>query len=60
MNQFNLAHNGKIMDYKDETKKEFVCRQCCTFLDTKELNNGKCPKCDTDEDVYLNDLNDED
>ena len=46
----------KIMAYKDETKKEFICRQCGTFLDTEDLKDGKCPKCDTDEDIYPNDL----
>lgn len=44
------------MSYKDETKKEFICRQCGTFLDTEDLQDGKCPKCDTDEDIYYNDL----
>ena len=48
------------MGYKDDTKKEFVCRQCMTFLDTEDLIDGKCPKCNTDESVFANDLNDED
>jgi Zn finger protein HypA/HybF involved in hydrogenase expression len=48
------------MAYKDETKKEFVCRRCVKFLDTKDLKNGKCPNCNTDEDIYNNDLNDDD
>jgi rubrerythrin len=49
----------KITDqiFKDETKKEFVCRQCGRFLNAEELIDGKCPKCDTDDDVFLNDLN---
>jgi len=48
------------MAYKDDTKKEFDCRQCGTFLDVEDLKDGKCPNCETDEDIYHNDLNDED
>jgi len=48
------------MAYKDDTKKEFVCRQCMTFLDAEDLIEGKCPKCETDESVFANDLSDED
>jgi Zn finger protein HypA/HybF involved in hydrogenase expression len=41
---------------KDKSDKEFFCRQCETFLEQQELVWGKCPNCDTDENVYLNDL----
>lgn len=47
------------MIFKDKKTKEFVCRQCVTFLDTCDLKNGKCPNCKTDEYVYINDLNEE-
>jgi len=40
--------------FKDEKEKEFVCRQCATFLNANELMKGKCPNCDNDEDVFLN------
>ncbi len=47
------------MAYKKDKKKEFVCRRCMTFLDTKDLVFGKCPKCKTDEFVFENDLKNE-
>ena len=47
------------MAYKEETEKEFICRRCSKFLDTEDLVDGKCPYCETDEDIYLNELNDE-
>lgn len=43
-------------EIKDKSAKEFFCRNCGTFLDQKELVWGKCPNCDTDDHVYLNDL----
>jgi len=42
---------------KEDREKEFICRQCWTFLDNKDLKEGKCPNCDTDEYVFNNDLN---
>jgi rubrerythrin len=39
-----------------DQNKEFVCRQCGLFLDLKD---GKYPNCKTDEDIFVNDLNDE-
>ena len=51
----------KIMGFeKPQNKKEYVCRMCGKFLDANELTNNGCPNCDTDENIYLNDLNDED
>jgi Zn finger protein HypA/HybF involved in hydrogenase expression len=47
------------MAFKDETKKEFVCRQCTTFLNSEDLKNGNCPNCESDEYIFSNDLNDE-
>jgi len=41
---------------KEDNKKEFVCKQCCIFLDSEQLIDGKCPNCENDEDVFLNDL----
>jgi Zn finger protein HypA/HybF involved in hydrogenase expression len=41
---------------KNEKEKEFVCRKCSIFLDSQELENGCCPSCETDSDVFLNDL----
>jgi rubrerythrin len=53
--------NSKIMDriFKDEKDKEFICRQCNTFLDANELTEGKCPNCDNDGDVFINEDEDE-
>ena len=42
---------------KDETKKEWICRACLKFLDSEELVDGECPNCETDENIFLNDLN---
>jgi rubrerythrin len=44
---------------EDEYKKEFVCRNCGKFLNPSYLKDGKCPVCDSDENVFQNDLNDE-
>lgn len=32
--------------------KEIHCRQCGSFLDSEELENGNCPNCETDEDLF--------
>ena len=42
------------MGFKDNKEKEFVCRQCNTYLDTNELEDGKCPNCKNDEDIFIN------
>lgn len=42
--------------FKDETKKEFVCRACEKFLDSEELIDGKCPICNSNENIFNNDL----
>ena len=42
------------MGYKNDNNKEFICRQCSTFLDVDDLIDGKCPNCETDEDIFLN------
>ena len=39
--------------------KELHCRQCGEFLDSKELEEGKCPNCETDEDLFINDENED-
>lgn len=45
--------------FKDEKEKEFVCRQCAIFLDVNELKDGKCPECENDEDLFMNENEDE-
>jgi len=52
-----LLKKRNYMSSKDETKKEFVCRQCTRFLDTEDLRNGMCPSCKTDDHIFHNDLN---
>ncbi len=44
---------------KQEYKKEFICKQCGTFLDTNELIEGNCPDCENDEDLFINDGNED-
>ena len=39
----------------DKSDKEFICKQCNTYLDQKDLVDGKCPNCETDEDLFIND-----
>lgn len=39
---------------KTDNEKEFICRQCGTFLDSEDLIEGKCPNCETDEDLFIN------
>ncbi len=41
---------------KNNKEKEFMCRQCGEFLDSEELVEGKCPNCETDEDIFINEL----
>lgn len=41
-------------------EKDYVCRKCSLFLDSEELNDGKCPQCDDDDCVFLNDLKEDD
>lgn len=41
---------------KQDSEKEFICRQCETFLDQNELLDGKCPSCETDDYLFNNDL----
>jgi rubrerythrin len=46
------------MGFKKENKdKELVCRPCGKFLDSNELDDGKCPECGDDEGIFMNDLN---
>lgn len=42
---------------KDETKKEFICRACLKFLDSQDFVDGCCPICESDESIFVNDLN---
>lgn len=44
---------------KDNKDKEFHCRQCAGFFDSDELENGSCPECGTDEDLFMNEDEDE-
>ena len=44
---------------KPDNEKEFNCRQCGMFYDSDELEEGKCPECNTDEHLYINELLDE-
>ena len=46
--------------FKPDKDKEFNCRQCSTYLDSTELVDGKCPNCKTDEDLFMNDIENED
>jgi len=39
---------------KPDIEKEFICRQCNTYLDNSELEDGKCPNCKNDEDIFIN------
>jgi rubrerythrin len=39
---------------KSDKDKEFVCRQCSTYLDQNDLIDGGCPNCKNDEDVFMN------
>jgi len=39
---------------KTDEDKEFVCRQCSTYLDSEDLEDGKCPNCKSDEDIFIN------
>jgi Zn finger protein HypA/HybF involved in hydrogenase expression len=48
-----------MIGFKDDTKKDFICRQCNTFLDSEDLKEGKCPECESDEAIFLNELKDE-
>lgn len=41
---------------EDESKKQYVCRNCAIFLDTAELEEGKCPECKKDDYIFQNDL----
>jgi rubrerythrin len=43
----------------NEIEKEFICRRCCIFLNTVDLEDSKCPACKTDGDIFLNDLIDD-
>ena len=48
------------MNWTDKKEdKDFICRGCGSFYDKDELNGGKCPECDTDENLFNNDLNEE-
>lgn len=47
------------MIFKNYKDKEFVCRQCSLFLDNSELIEGCCPSCNTDEDLFINDNNED-
>ena len=37
---------------QDDIKKEYVCRKCNTLLGAIDLDEGKCPHCNTDEHVF--------
>jgi Zn finger protein HypA/HybF involved in hydrogenase expression len=43
-----------MIQITDQNKKEFLCRKCLKFLDIKDLTDGKCPDCETDEYIYIN------
>ena len=47
------------MNWKEPKDKEFICRQCGEFLDKKDLKKGDCPNCETDEDLFINDKNED-
>ena len=50
----DITYNSEKIKISD---KDFHCRQCSTFLDSNELKNGCCPDCGTDDDVFMNDIN---
>ena len=33
--------------------KEFNCHQCGQYFDLGELDDGRCPDCQTEEDMFL-------
>jgi rubrerythrin len=39
---------------KEDKDKDFICRQCNIYLDVHDLVDGKCPNCNNDEDVFIN------
>ena len=41
--------------FKDDSKKEFHCRECGKFLDSKELEEDGC-NCETDDFIFANEL----
>ena len=47
------------MEFKNENKKEFVCRRCLLFLNAEDFVDGKCPECGNDEDIFQNDVESE-
>jgi Zn finger protein HypA/HybF involved in hydrogenase expression len=44
---------------KEYEEYELHCRQCGQFLDSEDLIDGECPNCETDEDLFENDINDD-
>lgn len=42
------------MSWKISDNKDIVCRGCANFFNNQELIEGKCPICETDENLYLN------
>lgn len=43
----------------DNSDKEFICKQCLSYLDVGDLVDGDCPNCESDEDVFINDKNED-
>ena len=44
----------------EKEDKELVCLQCALFFDSNDFDNCKCPQCESDVTVFVNDLNEED
>ena len=38
----------------NNSDKEFICRQCSTYLNADDLIDGNCPNCENDEDIFIN------
>jgi len=47
------------MGWDNDSEKELHCRQCGCFFDSEELDDGICPNCETDEDIFINDWNED-
>ena len=50
---------NKMKIFKDEPKKKIFCCLCGPAMSSSDLKDGNCSNCDTDEDIYINDLTDE-
>lgn len=45
---------------KNNEEKEFICRGCGKFLDSSDLTEKGCPICESEENIFINDIDNED